>query len=201
MQVPTNVQNRRLKGRLLGLGCTQRVGKDTVAEYLVGEHGWVQFAFADNVRALTSALYPDVADAVYHTNWEEAKEDLEVRKALIDVGVEVRRHTHPDVWIWAIAEQVAKVRNQGKDVVISDVRFLDEVRFVRQTGGRNICLTREGSPQADLRSESLTEADFDYVHRNDGDIDELYEWVDDFIINDGAVSILDDVTLKDAGIL
>ena len=85
MQVPTNVQNRRLKGRLLGLGCTQRVCKDTVAEYLVGEHGCVQFAFADNVRALTSALYPDVADAVYHTNWEEAKEDLEVRKALIDV--------------------------------------------------------------------------------------------------------------------
>lgn len=45
---------------IIGLNGNPGTGKDTVANYLVAEHGFVRIAFADRLRELTAAINPIV---------------------------------------------------------------------------------------------------------------------------------------------
>lgn len=166
---------------IVGLGHSARVGKDTVARFLVERHGFVRLAFADAVRDLVRRIDPMVSVLVAIDGWEKAKDQTpEVRTRLVKVGMACREVIGPDVWLNALAHKI----EPGPDYVISDVRFANELAWIHDHGVA-VKITRPGfEPLGDAADTALAEADtWDYTIDNSGDLLALEELVDELVMN------------------
>jgi len=135
-------------------------GKDTAADYLVNFHGFRRDSFANTLK-----------DAVAHVfGWDrtllegrtkEAREwreqvdpwwagrlkmhELTPRWVLQYWGTEVcRQGFHDDIWIASLEN---KMRKTGDDIVISDVRFPNEIKAIHNAGGIVIRVKRGEDPE------------------------------------------------------
>jgi len=127
-------------------------GKDTAANFLVSKLGYTRLAFADRLKELLYEANPMVTKSGYRlrgivdqVGWDDAKESYpEVRQALQRVGLACRIHIGDTVWVDIVAEQVRDLRAEGKAVVLTDVRFPNEVEMVRELGGALVRVIRHG---------------------------------------------------------
>lgn len=147
---------------IIGLSGVARSGKDTVADVLVREHGFVKVALADEMKRMVWRLWPDLtSDDLWgpSENRERPLGSGTLRMALQTLGTEWARHVDDDVWV-RIVEGVAKalftghydyspnrglvertrgayqhVRRSVVGVVIPDVRFPNEATFIRGRAG------------------------------------------------------------------
>jgi hypothetical protein len=143
---------------IIGLGGHARSGKDTVAAYLIERYGFVRYAFADAVRTAALALDPIIytipsfyvngapepvrlSEIVAADGWEDAKAMPEVRRTLQRFGMGVR-DIDPAFWIKATMAQLA---DETRPVVVTDVRFPNEVEAVRARGGLFVRVRRPGA--------------------------------------------------------
>ena len=164
--------------QFVGLSGYARSGKDTVAAFLVAEYGYRQIAFADRLKNFTLALFPSIAEAVNDAggDWEKAKEDPEVRRGLQDVGVAARDHIGPDVWVGAALGQVGR----GERIVVSDMRFLNEVDALAARGATLFRIKRPSTqPINNHVSETALDnyGGFHAVLVNDSTFDVLHDRV------------------------
>lgn len=202
-------------GLLLGLHGVAQVGKDTVADYLVNNRKFHRIANGDYIRrgllginpwiVLDSADHkllrqntPDrkqleflvkfdepflrLSDIVDMVGWEIAKQIPEVRRLLQTYGTEGGRYVHGmDCWNKLVYEEAALYH----DVLISDVRFEDELQAVKDHGGLNIKITRKGvsSVNGHVSDKGLDDKYFDFIIRNDGSIEELYSRIERLVIS------------------
>lgn len=165
-------------------------GKDTVADVLVEERGFVKYAWADTLRMAAAALDPIVAvdehGAVYRytevldeVGYVQAKVQFpEVRLVLQRLGTEVGRNLIGDnVWIDATFARIEREHSLSSNIVIADTRFPNEAEAVRNLSGDNLVVrvTRPGvDAESDHPSEiSLDGYDFDSYFSNEGDMDWL----------------------------
>ena len=181
---------------LIGLTGYAGSGKDTVAEYLIKEHGFTRLAFADKVRELAYRLNPPIdygaSDIQWEVNkqgWDAAKQHPEIRIWLQDIGTSCRDIQGADVWIdalysgyWALIDDAQPCHNI-ENVVITDVRFLNEMEWIIGLGGRIVRVNRpEVGPVNDHPSE--TELDgwaMDGYIVNDRNLEDLSNAVDELI--------------------
>lgn len=149
--------------RIIGLCGQARAGKDTVAAALVEGAGWQRMAFADGLRAALLELDPDVrVPEMRGWRWAPLHEALrlcggwEGVKAVPGLGVEVRgmlqrlgmavRRLDPDVWVRPVMAEAAA---SGCDVVITDVRFVNEAEAIREAGGTVVSVVRPSLESSD----------------------------------------------------
>lgn len=126
------------------------------------------------------------------------------RQALQKIGTEMfRNHLDPDVWVKALVRELEVVSNSRK-VVITDCRFVNEVNAVKDMGGVIIYVQRGSEPEwIDKAINALNDPESpdhqyfknnnihytdwsiyalksqaDYIIKNDGTFDELYDAVD-----------------------
>lgn len=182
--------------KLLGLAGLAGAGKDTVADLLVEKHGWRRLAFADALRAVLAATDP-IVDApcggafeleplrlsheLHILPWDTVKRAPEVRALLQRLGVAVRDHVDPDAWINVVRDQIHHARHDKvPGVVVTDVRFDNEVDLVRSYGGAVAVVRRPGHDPGDWLTEHSSEQlalrpdhEFDAVLRNDRTIEHL----------------------------
>lgn len=152
---------------LVGIMGAKRSGKDTLAGFLVEDHGFTRLAFADklkdfllDVNPLTGRSGFRVRDAVDLVGWDEAKETPEVRRLLQEVGLAAREHLGPRVWLDPVMQEADRIRwskgGNGGPVVITDVRFANEWQAVKEAGGILVRVVRSGVTRDDAHvSESL----------------------------------------------
>lgn len=124
--------------RLIGLTGHKGAGKDAVAAVL-RQHGYTRIAFADPLKRIALAI-----------GWDGSKEErpacsccgmLQGRALLQVLGTEgVRQNIREDAWLLAANHEIGK----HERVVITDVRFLNEAEFVRQSGGEVWRIERPG---------------------------------------------------------
>ena len=133
-------------------------GKDTVADYLTNFHGFRRESFANSLK-----------DAVAHVfgwdrtllegrtkearEWREKQDDwwtnrlgrvITPRWVLQYWGTEVlRKGFHDDIWIAALEN---KLRSSKDDIVISDCRFPNEIKSIKDAGGIVIRVVRGTEP-------------------------------------------------------
>lgn len=177
---------------LIGMIGKKRSGKDTVAKTLIDRHGFKRYAFADPMRSalldlnpyLAPVAYPGsltttdpvrLADYVDALGWEMAKENPEVRRLLQNYGVSVREHVQPDAWVTATTRKVAADLDEGRPVVITDVRFPNEAEAITAFGGYLVRVHRPGLLSTDTHISEVAldgyTADRDIY--NDGSLAEL----------------------------
>ncbi|MFF7021438.1 hypothetical protein ACFY97_10525 [Streptomyces klenkii] len=173
-----------MKPTLIGLAGAARSGKDATASFLV-EMGWQRKAFADPIREFLYRMDLWLADGeggslplnaiVDERGWEAAKEEhYEVRGLLQRCGTEAGRELlGPDVWVDALFKDVLP----GVPTVISDVRFPNEARAIKERGGLVVQVRRpkqiliEGA--AHISENALADWDFDVILLNTGTLDDL----------------------------
>ncbi|MFF4528151.1 hypothetical protein ACFY1P_02660 [Streptomyces sp. NPDC001407] len=182
-----NVRHPAGEPRLIGLAGAAGAGKDEVGRALAAK-GWKRKAFADKVKDFLYAmnpLLPDEEDAGAYSlaadvdafGWDEVKKYPGVRELLQRCGTEAGRHIlGSDVWVNALFQDEGE---WDAPVVITDVRFPNEARAIKDRGGLVVQVRR---PQqilingADHISENaLKDWDFDVIVLNTGTIEDLHK--------------------------
>jgi len=182
-------------------------GKNTVADYLVEKYDFVPVSFAAVLKDTCASLFGWDREMLEGKS-EESRiqreqvdsfwaERLQIscftpRYALQYIGTDVLRdHFHKDIWVIAAEKRIQKYKN----VVISDVRFPNEVKMIYRNGGE-LWMVRRGLPEwydmayhePELMAEEYPEVhsseyawvnnEFDAYMDNDGTLEELYEKVE-----------------------
>jgi hypothetical protein len=174
--------------RVIGIHGLARTGKDTVANRLVSEHGFVRVGFADPLKAMVCALLNVDEDWI-----EEHKEaDIEgiasPRRLLQTLGTEWGRNIiNQNIWVNAAFRKIADVRNDKNvaGVVIPDVRFNNEARAIREYDGCVWEISRKDAPpvakhasEGGVRLEYITA-----TIKNDDTLEDLWT-ITDYLINE-----------------
>ena len=135
-------------------------GKDTAADYLVNFHGFRRDSFANTLKDAVSAVF-GWDRTLLEGRTKEAREwreqvdpwwserlnmpNLTPRWVLQYWGTEVcRKGFHDDIWIAALEN---KLRNSKDDIVISDCRFPNEIKSIKDAGGIVIRVVRGPEPE------------------------------------------------------
>jgi hypothetical protein len=173
---------------VIGITGKAGAGKDTLADRLVSHHGYTRLAFADPLKQLLLDINPIIdhdpiaemgvtlRDLVLLYGWDDAKAIPQVRRLLQDTGEAMREYVGPDVWIMSMARRVSLV---GGPVVIADVRYVNEARWVQGLGD----LVRVVRPDLDDRDRHVSENELNnwttnHVVVNDRDIAALHTSAD-----------------------
>ena len=142
---------------LIGLiGC----GKGTVASELVQKHNFRQDSFASSLKDACAVLFDWPrhlleGDTTESREWRELvdswwSEKLGIsnftpRYALQILGTDVlRNHFNQDIWFLTVENRIRK--NPTQNVVISDVRFPNEIEFIRKQKGILVKINRGATP-------------------------------------------------------
>lgn len=132
-------------------------GKDTVANILKHEHQYTKIAFADSLKDAVSVIFDWPRYLLEGDNepsrafrerpdpyWSEKfGKDFTPRMALQQLGTEACRQTfHEDIWILNLEKRIS----QHKNVVVTDVRFPNEIEFIKKMGGHVVRVKRDKDP-------------------------------------------------------
>jgi len=203
-------------------------GKDTAADFLVNSHGFRRDSFANTLKdAVANVFGWDRTLLEGRTKQaREWREQLDIwwserlnmplltpRWVLQHWGTEVcRQGFHDDIWIASLEN---KLRTTKDNIVISDVRFPNEIKAIHNAGGIVVRIKRGDDPEwfeaaasvnrgpegntswalSRTKMEKLKIHDSetawvgyktDYIVSNDGSIDELYTQIEDIVKNQAA---------------
>lgn len=197
-------------------------GKDTIADYLVNYHGFRRESFANSLKDAVSQVFGwDRTMLEGRTKqsreWREQRDEwwsnrlereITPRLMLQLWGTEVcRKAFHDDIWIASLEN---KLRNSTDDIVISDCRFPNEIKSIKEAGGIIVWVKRGELPEwydaavsankgevqnytwatSKAKLEKLgihasetswVGTDFDAVLENNGSIDDLFSKVKDLV--------------------
>ena len=137
------------------IGC----GKDTAADYLVNFHGFRRDSFANTLKDAVAAVF-GWDRVLLEGRTKEAREwreqvdewwaerldipELTPRWVLQRWGTEVcRKGFHDDIWIASVEN---KMRKTTDNIVISDVRFPNEIKAIHRAGGLVVRVKRGPDP-------------------------------------------------------
>jgi hypothetical protein len=190
-------------------------GKGTVGDILE-QKGFIKDSFAKPLKDACSVMFgwPREmleGDTEVSRKWREEPDvywsekfgnDFSPRLALQLMGTEAGRNVfHPDIWVISLLN-----RARGKDVVVTDVRFKNEIKYIQDNGGIVIRIKRGeepewydlakdandgfGSAAMGMRDKGIHQSewdwigsDFDMVIENNGTIDDLGKQVDELLLN------------------
>ena len=143
------------------LGVTGLIGsgKDTIADYLVTNHGFKRISFAASLKDAVAAIFGWDRELLEGTTkssrkwreqvdpwWSERLQmpELTPRWILQQWGTEVcRKSFHNDIWIVSLEN---RLRQSTDNIVISDCRFPNEVKAIKNAGGKVIWIQRGALP-------------------------------------------------------
>jgi hypothetical protein len=190
-------------------------GKGTVGDILE-QKGFIKDSFAKPLKDACSVMFgwPREmleGDTEVSRKWREEPDqywsekfgqEFSPRLALQLMGTEAGRNVfHQDIWVISLLN-----RARGKDVVVTDVRFKNEIKYIQDNGGIVIRIRRGeepewydlaldanqgfGSAQMGMRDKGIHQSewdwigsDFDMVIENNGTIDNLGKQVDELLLN------------------
>lgn len=188
---------------IIGVAGQKQNGKDTLADYLraklndrMGEEFWTRSAFAKAVKEIFCSTFNK--DPYFVEKWkvrEDAPPDLDktVRQALQFIG-DGFRQIKGSIWIDIM------FRDKKTPRIVSDCRYVNELRAVKQHGGFVILVVRPdminddpNGSEAQMRPFAQYALDLsderpegwelvDMVVINNGDMQDLYKHIDDAVL-------------------
>lgn len=172
---------------LIGIGGHKRAGKDVVASFYKYQLGLEVIGFSDPLNDMLKVLNPIVllspergvlrySDLVEEMGYVDAKEIPEVRRLLQYFGTEIgRKMIDTDIWTNLVKQRSSDLLNVGKSVVVTGVRYPNELKMIESLAGHTLWIDRPGfEALANHTSDtSLSMEDFQHVLVNDGTIGEL----------------------------
>lgn len=172
---------------IVGIAGKKLAGKDTAANFLV-DRGFTKKAFADPLKKHIYTLNPilrsrglfksalRVKNVVDKYGWDYCKANFpEIRRLLQIYGTEVgREQIDSNLWVHLTFADIDQLRT---DVVISDMRFMNEYEALKARGGIAVKIQNhraETSLDNHASEAGLPDDLFDYIIPNNTYISDLY---------------------------
>lgn len=176
---------------LVGLIGQAQSGKDSVGDYLCKSYGFYKFSFAYKLK--------EACADIFELRWEQVgtaegkatidpRYDLTPRTILQKVGVGMRE-IYPNIWIDRLFNSLQARQVNRK--VITDVRFLNEVKAIKERNGIVIRVLREdyqalkgkeAQHPSEMEQLAIPEELIDKtISAKSGELDKLYADVVDFL--------------------
>ena len=187
---------------IIGLSGKKRSGKDTVAEYLCAQYGFINYGFGDPIKEIARIMFQFSEEQLYGNQKDmlDVTWGIKPREFFQKFGTEYGQFIlpdhHPEVfeginsrqfwvkcfWRWY---QVKLKENPHLKVVISDVRFLHELTFIKEKGGYIIKVNRNGILKdghlSEMEIDTLDKDDFNATIDNNGTLAELHSKIIDLL--------------------
>jgi hypothetical protein len=181
---------------LIGLVGLIGSGKDTVAAHLVDSHGFKRDSFAKSLKDATASIFGWDRELLEgqtkeSREWREQPDEfwsekfgksITPRYILQVFGTEVCRGNMLDsIWVDSLI-----ARYRGANTIISDTRFVNEIKAIRKQGGKIVLIKRGELPtREEMQAQGVHQSEwdwigqqFDYEIDNSGTKAELYEKID-----------------------
>ena len=176
---------------LIGLIGNKRVGKDTLADYLVKNYNFEKKSFGNPLKQACKIIF-DFTDEQIDTDLKEIVDKrwgISPRQCFQILGTEIFREYLPnninefknfkdDFWI--IRFKIWYENNKNKNIIISDVRFLNESENLKKLGAKlikieNINIKYIDNHKSETENKKLK---YDYLIKNNSSINEYYKNID-----------------------
>jgi hypothetical protein len=131
-------------------------GKDTIADYLCTFHGFKRMSFASSLKDAVSSVFGWNREYLEGSTkasraWREQKDEWWSNRLGMEItprwvlqywGTEVCRNGfHNDIWV------ENKLRQTDENIVITDCRFANEIKSIKEIGGITMRVTRGQPPE------------------------------------------------------
>jgi hypothetical protein len=192
-------------------------GKDTIADYLITFKGFKRMSYAGPLKDAVAAIFNWDRELLegtthYSRQWRDTVDvwwaerlnipHLTPRFVLQQWGTEVgRRAFHDDIWIASVENKLRMVKD---NIVISDCRFPNELKSIKNAGGITIRVNRGPNPEwfdaavqynkGNKHAKAILDEchihaseyssvglNYDYYVDNSGTVDELHRKIDSII--------------------
>jgi hypothetical protein len=146
---------------IIGICGFQSSGKDTIADYLIKEHGFIKISFASRLKDIIAIMFGWPRDKLEgltkeDREWREQIDPwwsktlqmphLTPRYVMQYFATDLFRNKfHPDIWVKIVENELNKLieQNTEQKIVISDCRFENEINMILRLGGKIIQVHRE----------------------------------------------------------
>lgn len=170
---------------LIGISGKKFAGKDAIANRLVDKHGFRKLAFADPLKEVCRVVY-HLSDGQLFGSLKEIKDPRwqdQTPRELFQITGTAFRNINLNIWINSLNIKLNQLTIQGvTNIVISDVRFLNEIHFFQQNLGLLWKVNRE--TQSNEFNDHISETELDTFNNwnqiidNNSSLRELYSKVD-----------------------
>jgi len=176
---------------IISLSGKKRSGKSSVAAYLTDKHGFVEVSWAYPLKEIIGKqLFQLSDDQLYGSDENKETVDprwgLSPRQILQVVGTDLFRvNFMDDFWVRIGTERIKEQAALGRNVVVSDTRFPNELKAITGLGGVTIRMKRPDYPINDphLSEIALDDETFDYdISALSGQLDHVYPVIDSMFI-------------------
>jgi len=168
---------------IISLTGNMGVGKDTMADYLVSQYGFVKISMADPFKRIAKDVYEFSDEQLWGPSSARNQPDtryprpdgtfLTARIVTQLLGNDLSRLAYPETWILYMKRVVEKIQAgsfyeekkgtydiPGKKpsytgIIVSSCRFRNEIEAVQGMGGMAVRLTRPALPVAGFLSTGL----------------------------------------------
>ena len=201
---------------IIGLSGLAGSGKDTVANFIAKKHKFVKVSFASALKDATASIFSWPRDLLEgdtdeSREWREqvdpywsAKFGYTVtpRIMLQQFGTNVcREYLDDNIWINCVEKKLQEHSKNKLNTIITDVRFPNEVKMLRNVGGKVFRVKRGQDPEWwDLAAKANSKSDIDLI-TNKLEIEYnllISEWAwvgtsfDSIINNDSTIDALEE---------
>jgi hypothetical protein len=177
---------------IIGILGVKRSGKDTISDFLVEQYDLKKFTLSKRLKDGLKILFDFSDDQLYSDSKDvvDPRYGVSPRVIMQFFGTDIFRKSINDIipgikdnfWINIFINQYKNM--EDKDIVLSDVRFKNEIEMIRSMGGIVIKVVRPSLKSTDPHeSECINTLEFDHEIINDGTIEELYKKIKNLIEN------------------
>lgn len=182
-------------------------GKDTISNYFIKKYGFIKLHFGGILKDVCSIMFNwprhllegDTVESrkfrEIEDKWWSKKLGFKItpRIALQKIGTDVlRNHFNDDIWSLIIEKKINDLSSKGKNIIIADCRFQNEIKMLRSYEAKIIAVYRnlpewfepykKGEiliPESIHKSEyDWIKSDFDYEINNQGSLEDLYDKIE-----------------------
>lgn len=136
---------------IIGLIGNKRVGKDTIADYLVSNYNFEKYSFANPIKDISKILFDWDNDELNNSSKDIVNNmNIKPREFFEWLGTEIMQYKFHDkfpnininnkcIWAQNIYNNIKKkINNSNKNIVITDFRFIHELNYFLDKFGNDI---------------------------------------------------------------
>ena len=172
-------------------------GKDTFSDYLCENYNFIKLNFADPLKQACKHIF-DLTDEQIYGNKKEIVDEFwntTPREIMQYVGTDLLRHKLKEkfsnigdnIWVLLMEKKITDIlqKNPSQNIIISDLRFLNESKLIKKFGGIIFKISRLKTNDiiginhlSELEVDILT---YDYLIENNSTLDSLYQKINNII--------------------